>query len=600
MKRSVLLPLGFAGSALLASAVVPACSSPGEEEAASEGGDAYSTEGLCDGLPRAKNLQTPPGVCVGVVTSGIMFARGIAELATGDFIVAEMNSWAKDRGGVWLLRRNADKTFSKTKLNAGIDKPSAIAIGPDQLVYVGTPDAIYRFDPYAATLKTDATKRLEKTGPLAGPDAYKQPPLKLVIKNLPGDIKPDGKSGARHPLKRMVFDKREPFTLYVNVGSASDTCEQGPGAKPPTGYPFPCPEAEGATPRGGIRKYVLEGPEHLGGAFTTIAKGLRNSMALAVHPTSNILIQGENSRDSINKLDASLTDQEGDLPHEELNVVLPGAHYGWPYCIDNGTPNPEYRGRVDCKNFKNPALLLPGHVAPLGMAFYTGSMFPAAYQNQLLVTFHGYREYGHRLMLVPVDAQGIPGGGEPLDLIRGWEQGPDKDVTGALKDPQGAPVDVTVAQDGSIYVTEDKNNDVLRLFFDPSLGNGAPMKSLPAKKPVVSADEKARCDALAKRNDSFSRVQRDVLDTSCVGCHGAGPGFAGGLALLKCDAVGNARRLTGVRPDRGALVTARNPSSELVLRLKGQGFPQMPAGGLSPENLDEVLSWISAGAPVPQ
>ena len=203
--------------------------------------------------------------------------------------------------------------FAKTTLNAVIHEPSGIAVGPDGLVYVGTPDATYRFAPYAATLKTDPSRTLAKTGPLAGPDAYKQPPIKLVVKNLPGDITPSGASGARHSLKRFVFDKRDPWTMYVNVGSASDTCEQGPGAKPPSGYPFPCPEAESGSPRGGIRKYVLAGPDHLGGSFTTIAKGLRNSMALAVHPTSDLLIQGENSRDLINKLDASPTDQEGDL-----------------------------------------------------------------------------------------------------------------------------------------------------------------------------------------------------------------------------------------------------------------------------------------------
>ena len=597
MKRSVLLPLGLALTALFVSAVAPACGSPGEEDATSEdsGEEAYSTDGTCDGLPKLKNLKTPPGVCVGLVATGFTFARSIAQLDSGDFVVAEMGGWAKDRGGVWLLRRKDDKTFAKTKLNAIIDKPSGIAVGPDGLVYVGTPDAIYRFDPYAATLKSDPTRKLAKTGPLAGPDAYKQPPIKLVIKNLPGDITPSGASGARHPLKKFVFDKRDPWTMYVNVGSASDTCEQGAGARPPGGYPFPCPEAEDASARGGIRKYKLDGPDHLGTTFTTIAKGLRNSMALAVHPTSNLLIQGENSRDSINKLDASLTDQEGDLPHEELNVITEGAHYGWPYCIDNGTPNPEYRGRVNCANYKNPALLLPGHVSPLGMTFYTGTMFPAPYRNNLIVTFHGYREYGHRLMLVPVDAQGVPGAGEPLDIIRGWEKSADG------KDPQGAPVDVLQANDGSLFVTEDKNGDVLRVFFDASLGNGAPMKPLPPQRPVVSADERARCDALARRTDAFSRIQRDLIDTSCVGCHGAGPGYAGGLALLKCDSVGNATRLTAARSGgRGSYVTAGNENSELVLRLKGQGFPQMPAGGVSPELLDEVQTWIRDGAQVPR
>jgi glucose/arabinose dehydrogenase len=591
VKRSLLLSLALS-SLLVGAVVVPACGAPGEEDDASGGEDAYTTQGTCDGLPRLANLKTPPGVCVGLAASGFTFARGVGELANGDLIVAEMGGWAKDRGGVWLLRRNADKSYSKVKLNTTIDKPSGVAIGPDGLPYIGTPDAIYRFDPYAATLKTDPSKKLPKTGPLGAVDAWKQPALKLVVKNLPGDIRPDGQSGARHPLKKMVFDNKDPWTLYVNVGSASDACEQGTSPPP---NPMPCPEAEGDSARGGIRKYVLDGPDHTATTFKTIAHGLRNSMALVVHPTSNLLVQGENSRDTINKYDQSLTAQEGDLPHEELNVIQDGAHYGWPYCIDNGMPNPEYRGHVDCSQYKNPAMILPGHVAPLGLAYYTGSMFPEAYQGQLLVTFHGYREYGHRLVLVPVDANGAPGGGELKDVIRGWEKSADG------KDPQGAPVDVLVAKDGSLILTEDKNGTVLRVVFDASGGDGAPMKPLPPVKPVVSPDEQARCDALAQKNDPMSVMQKNVLDQACVSCHGAGPGYAGGLALLKCDAAGNAKRLTQPRSgQRGPYVSPGDENSELVLRIKGQGFPQMPAGGVSPEQLAEVLGWIRAGAPIPE
>jgi mono/diheme cytochrome c family protein len=344
-----------------------------------------------------------------------------------------------------------------------------------------------------------------------------------------------------------------------------------------------------------IRAYDLDGPDHTATSFRVVARGLRNSMALAVSPTSGVLVQGENSRDAIDKLDASLSDQEGDLPHEELNVIQDGAHYGWPYCIDNGAPNPEYRGRVDCSGYTNPALLLPGHVAPLGMAYYTGELLPAPYRGNLIVTFHGYREHGHRLVLVPVDARGAPGAGEPLDIVRGWEKSADG------RDPQGAPVDVLVAKDGALLVTEDKNGDVLRVFYDPRLGDGAPMRPLPTAKPVVSADEQARCDALAAADGPMARVERDVLDVACVGCHGAGPGYAGGLELSKCDAEGNAKRLTEPRAGgRGPYVSAGDEGSELVKRLDGDGYPQMPAGGVSPEQRDEVLAWIRAGAPVPR
>ena len=571
MKRT-LLSLGLLGIAVFA-----ACSQPGEtadeEPGAGEATeDAYTTEGTCDGLPKLARLQTPEGVCVGLVAKGFTFARGIAEMPNGDLVMAEMGGWAKDRGGVWLLRRKADKSYAKVRLMKLIDKPSGIKVGPDGLVYVGTPTDIFRINPY---------ETLAPTGVL--PAEVRQPRLKLVVRSLPGD--------GRHPLKQFVFDKKSPWTVYVNVGSASDVCEQGAGARPPAGFPMPCAESE---TRGVVRKYVLDGPDHTATTFTTFAKGLRNSMALAVHPTSGVVLQGENSRDSIDKVEASLRDQEGELPHEEINVLTENGHYGWPYCIDNGAPNPEYRGRVDCARYTNPALLLPGHVSPLGMAFYGGVMFPAAYQNQLLVTFHGYREYGHRLMLVPVDANGVPGGGEPLDVIRGWEKSTDGN------DPMGAPVDVLVAKDGAIIVTEDKNGDVLRVFYDKTKGNGAPLRPLPPKKPVVSADEKARCDALATSNALFARVQKDVIDRACVGCHGAGPGYAGGLALLRCDAAGNAQRLLKPRSGgRGAYVVPNDENSELVKRLKGDGYPQMPAGGVSPEEMDEVLAWIRAGAPAP-
>ncbi len=172
--------------------------------------------------------------------------------------------------------------------------------------------------------------------------------------------------------------------------------------------------------------------------------------------------------------------------------------------------------------------------------------------------------------------------------MRGWEK--------TATDPQGAPVDVMIAKDGSIYVAEDKNGTVLRVFYDRAAGNGTPLVPKPPTRPVVSPEEAARCQALRTKNTPMAAVQRDVIDQACVSCHGAGPGFPGGLALLKCDDVGNAGRLTQARRTGGPLAVGGDVNSEIVKRLKGEGFPQMPAGGVSPEQLAEVIAWLRAGA----
>ncbi len=553
---------GAALPSLMLFALVPAvvgavgvhqgCSSADTEEAADpEAEVAYTTDGLCDNLPKV-DLETPPGVCVGIVAKGFVFPRGLAELPGGDVMVADMGGWATNKGSVWRIKKEGG-AYTRTQVLSLIDKPSGIQVNPkDKLVYVGTPKDIFRFDP----------------------DQAPRPRLTLVVKGLP----PDG----RHPLKQFVFDGRDPDVMYVNAGSATDVCEKD--------RLFRSPCYEEALDRSGIRRYAMTGADRLAPTYTMLARGLRNSMALAVHPVSNVLLQGENSRDSINKYAPELTDVEGDLPHEELNVIDPDGHYGFPYCYDNGVASPEYR-TADCSRFRNPALLLPGHAAPLGMKYYTGPLFPADYKGQLVLAYHGYRANGHRLVMVPVDVRGVPSG-EPLDIVRGWDK--------TARHPLGAPVDVMVAKDGSIWMTEDKNGTVLRVFFDRLRGNGKPMAPRAVVRPAASPEEAARCAALARKTALFSIVQRDVIDASCVSCHGAGPGYPGSLALLRCDDVGNAKRLLARRRGNAPpLVVPGNDASELVLRLKGQGYPQMPAGGISPEGEGEVLAWIRGGAPLP-
>ncbi|MBL8481984.1 MAG: PQQ-dependent sugar dehydrogenase, partial [Rhodocyclaceae bacterium] len=387
----------------------------------------YVTAGECDGLPRLQ-LRTPAGFCVGLVAQGFKFPRGLLVLPDGDLLVADMGGWVEGRGSIWRLSRQGGK-YERRQVFGKLDRPASLALGPDGKVYVGTVGRVFRFDP--------APPQAVAEDVIGGRAAL--PALPLT---------------GRHPLPLLVFDRDG--QLYVNVGSASDNCESPGGAAPDAASP--CPETTGRDARGVIRLYSIKWPEGKITGWSDYAHGLRNSMALAIHPDSGALWQGENSRDAISARDASLDDRA--LPHDELNLIRKGAHYGWPYCYDENRPSPEYAAHK-CTDYTRPELLLPPHAAPLGMAFHGGRGWPTRLRNALVVSFHGYRDSGHRLLAYPFGAGGRPRG-RPEVLVDGW--GPGKST------PMGAPVDVKIAADGAVFVSEDRNGTVLRLVCSAAAG----------------------------------------------------------------------------------------------------------------------------------
>lgn len=228
-------------------------------------------------------------------------------------------------------------------------------------------------------------------------------------------------AGPGHDTRTFAFGPDN--LIYVAVGSSCNICDDSP-------------------PRAAVTRYNLDGSN-----AHTFATGLRNSVGLAFNPTTAELWANNNDRDNLGN----------DVPPEDLNILKDGKWYGWPQCYLPGKPNPEYAG-ADCSGVEPPALTVQAHSAPLGLAFYTGTMFPTEYHGDAFMTYHGSwnRDAPTGAKVVRVRVQG----GRPVsseDFVSGWQRS-----NGAR---WGRPVAVLVAADGALLVSDDFAGRIWRVTF---------------------------------------------------------------------------------------------------------------------------------------
>jgi glucose/arabinose dehydrogenase len=189
------------------------------------------------------------------------------------------------------------------------------------------------------------------------------------------------------------------------------------------------------------------------GVLENYAQGVRQSVGFDWHPRTKELWFTDNGRDWIGD----------DLPEDELNVVKhQGEHFGFPYCHQGDTLDPEYGKNRSCSQFTPPVLKLGAHIAPLGMRFYTGKMFPAEYKNNIFIARHGSWnrsvKRGYDVYRVVLDDKGKVVKYEPF-------------LTGFLVDDKadppmwGRPVDMLVMKDGALLVSDDYNGIVYRISY---------------------------------------------------------------------------------------------------------------------------------------
>lgn len=202
--------------------------------------------------------------------------------------------------------------------------------------------------------------------------------------------------------------------LYVSVGSSCNVCE------------------ELDPRRAAISRFRADGT-----GWEIYAKGLRNSVGMAFKGTE--LWTVENGRDGLGD----------DVPGEEVNVIVRGGDYGWPYCHAARDVSPEFPHKSTfCSTTDLPRYLMQAHSAPLGMAF-------AAEEETLVIAFHGSwnRKEPTGYKLVAIDTSDPSAGAE--DFVTGW-----RDANGNV---WGRPVGVGFDAMGVLYVSDDKAGAVYRI-----------------------------------------------------------------------------------------------------------------------------------------
>ncbi|MNJ92536.1 Glucose / Sorbosone dehydrogenase [compost metagenome] len=418
---------------------------------ATKSGYAIDTDKLCDGFPQI-SVGTLDTLCVGLIASkedGLKMPRYATQGRDNIIYVTDMGGWAFNRGTVWAyysstqpdgrVQNNLVNLFPTKKLTM----PNGIATDPEGRLYVGTPTGIIRFQP-----------RDINTGKFIF-----DPEQEVIVNQFAQSIfrkdeytsasafnSMDAKYKNKHPLIQFTINKD--FTeMYFNVGAPSNDCSRGLKTVDSQGK---CIQSE--SPLASAAVWKVEFSKDSTRKVLKVepyARGLRNSMALALHPQSNILLQGENGID--------LPDE--DRPYEEINLLEQGKHYGWPYCHSRGEVSPAFQGKIaasDCsKKFQVPLIFMPAHSAPLGMMYYQGTRL-APLKDKLIVGWHGYVKAGHRVVSYSVDQRGLPTSNKYEEVIFNWD--PQAGVR-----PLGAPTGLTELNDGSILVLDDKNGALLRL-----------------------------------------------------------------------------------------------------------------------------------------
>jgi len=389
-------------------------------------------------------IRAADGFSISIFATGIPNARFLRPTPTGALLVSQPRS-----GQVLLLEPDRDgdgRSDGRKTLLSGLDRPHGLELH-DGYLYVGEGDGIGRV---RVTDFDAATPEQLAAG------------YQRIIDGLP--------NGGNHWSKTVRVGPDG--WLYVSVGSSCNVCEDEPR-------------------RAAMLRFRLDGTGE-----EIHATGLRNSVGFDWRPGTGELFATDNGRDLLGD----------DFPPCELNRIVRGGFYGWPYINGFGVPDPDLGASApeSARDAIPPAHGFRAHNAPLGMTFIRSDTAPAAYRGAALVALHGSwnrsKKDGYKVVSLHWDANGQI---REQDFVVGFER--DDDVV-------GRPVDVAEASDGTIYISDDYAGAVYRVVAGEG-GSTAVAHSEPRERPALPAGVEDA--SMAQRGaELYERF-------ACASCHEA-------------------------------------------------------------------------------
>ncbi len=416
----------FAGLFLLLFCL-SACAQPGSKSNVADGSNA--------------GLILPKGFAAIKLADNVGKSRHIAITPQGDIYVKQLA--ANGNKGILLLREEKGTGRAPIIKSFGDYGGTGIAIKNGYL-YASSDVDIFRY-------------KLDDKGVVIDP-AH---PEKIVTGLL---------ERHEHESKSIVLD--DEGYIYTNIGAYSNSCQEQDRVKGSPGMQ-PCPILDSA---GGIWRFRADVPNQTYATGTRYATGLRNVVGLHWNKSTNSLFVMMHGRDQLHDLFPQYYDekQSAELPAETMYELHNGSNCGWPYMYYDQQKHqkmlaPEYGGdgvKQGGENAQDPIVAFPGHLAPNGLLFYTGTMFPEKYRNGAFIAFHGSwnrapeKQKGYLVAFVPFK-NGKPSG--DWEIFANNFAGIN-DIT-SPRQAAHRPCGLAQGPDGALYVSDDVKGAIYKITY---------------------------------------------------------------------------------------------------------------------------------------